>query len=195
MTRVGFAALIFVIAAGCVNPFTTRETEQPKAGTTNFITPSIPEVVFSNLESAFGESNVENYIRSFVDTTRSDKRFTFVPDQGVAATQPGTFSGWNLEDERRYLNRVFQATPPDSGRSLIFTLMNRDEGTTTASFTQEYEFIVRHTRQSESIPVVFKGQSKFLLEVNDTGDWAIYKWEDFSNGQDPSWSELKALFQ
>ncbi|MFQ5865551.1 MAG: hypothetical protein ACE5IW_10015, partial [bacterium] len=121
--------------------------------------------------------------------------FTFIPDQGVAATQPGTFTDWDLEDERRYLNQLFQATPADSVSNLKLEEEVRNEGITTATFTQNYELIVRHTRQADNIPAVIRGQSKFWLEVNETGDWAIYTWEDFSNGVDPSWSELKAVFQ
>lgn len=195
MTRAGFFALILIVAAGCENPFTTRVPEPPEQNNSNFISPSIPEIVFVNLQITVKDRNVENYMRSFVDTTRSDKRFTFVPDQGVAANRPGTFTDWSFHDERRYLNRVFQATPSDSIRNLNFEEVQRDERTAMAIFTQDYEIIIHHTRQSENIPVVFRGQSKFWLEVNNAGDWAIYKWEDFNNGQDPSWSELKALFQ
>lgn len=195
MKRTGVILLNFFITTGCVNPFSTREPEPPEQNASNFITPSTPEIVFINLRVAIKDRNVENYIRSFVDSTRSQRRFTFIPDQGVAATQPGTFTDWDLEDERRYLNQLFQATPADSTSNLKLDERIRDEAATTATFTQDYELMVRHTRQSNNIPAVFRGQSKFWLEVNETGDWAIYKWEDFSNGVDPSWSELKALFQ
>ncbi|MFQ5772135.1 MAG: hypothetical protein ACE5HX_16480, partial [bacterium] len=86
--------LIFFTIIGCANPFSTRAPEPPEQNSSNFITPSTPEIVFVNLQIAIQERNVENYIRSFVDTTRSDKRFTFVPDQGVAATNPGVFLNW-----------------------------------------------------------------------------------------------------
>lgn len=195
MIRLRVAAFVFIIATGCANPFSTREPEPPDQNVSNFITPSTPEIVFVNLKVAIRERNVENYIRSFVDSTRSQRRFTFVPDRGVAATQPGTFTDWDLEDERRYLNQLFQATPVDSASNLKLDEEIRNEGSATATFTQNYELTVRHGRQSNNIPAVFRGQSKFWLEVNETGDWAIYRWEDFSNGVDPSWSELKSLFQ
>lgn len=179
----------------CENPFTTREPEPPQQNTSNFISPSSPEIVFTNLQIAFAERNVENYMRSFVDTTRSDEQYTFVPDQGVAARNPGIFSNWNLEDERRYLVQLLQATPRDSVLSLQFKLDNRSEGTDVATYTQEYVILARSRREGENIPTRIAGESKFWLQRNETGDWAIYHWEDFTNGIDPSWSELKALFQ
>jgi hypothetical protein len=151
--------------------------------------------VFINLQIAVREKNVENYIRCFVDTTRSRQRFTFVADQRAAANHPGVFQLWELQDERRYLTRLFQALPADSARGLRFIEENRNEGATQASFRLNYEISVRHTRGGEGIPAIYRGLSNFMLEKNQTGDWAIYRWEDFTNGVDPSWSELKALFQ
>lgn len=185
----------FLAGIGCLDPFSAREPEPPDQSRSNFIPPTAPEIVFANLQIAIQENNVENYVRSFVDSTRSDKRFTFVPDQGVAATNPGIFASWGLEDERRYLTQLLQAIPADSSLGLSFLQQNRNEGATTAIITQSYELIARHTRQSANIPAVVRGEARFSLEKNLTGDWGIYMWEDFTNGVDPTWSELKALFQ
>jgi len=188
-------ALLLTFGFGCENPFSTREPEPPEQNSSTFINPSIPELVFVNLQLSFQERNVENYIRSFVDTTVSAQSFSFIPDQGVAATNPGTFQNWNLENERLYLLQLIQATSPDSTLGLTFREESRNEGAQTATFTQDYEIVVRHQRRDDDIPAIFRGQSKFWLSKNETGDWAITQWEDFTNGQDPSWSELKVLFQ
>lgn len=187
--------LLLIFSQGCENPFTTREPEPPEQTTSTFISPSSPDLVFINLQLAFSERNAENYIRSLVDTTRSDRAFEFIPDQGVAAAQPGTFLNWNLEEERRYLVQLLQSTPRDSAFSLLFTEENRIEDAQTATFTQNYAIVARHSIESSNIPKEYRGQSRFLLERNETGDWAIYRWEDFTNGTDPPWSELKAFFQ
>ena len=195
MSKVSFLSLLIIVGLACENPFSTREAEPPDAQTpSTFVSPTNPEFVFVNLQFAVSERNVENYIRSFVDSTRSQQRFSFVPDQGVQAVNPGTFVDWNLENERHYLSQVLQATPGDSVRSLSFAEESSSETSGTATFTQNYELIFEHS-QKGNIPTVFRGQSKFWLERNDTGDWAIYRWEDFTNGVDPSWSELKALFR
>ncbi|MFQ5637839.1 MAG: hypothetical protein ACE5IR_07555 [bacterium] len=189
--------VIFLCALlSCENPFTTREPESPEQRTSNFIPPSTPEIVFVNLQIAIKERNVENYIRSFVDTTRSSQSFSFIPDQGIAATNPGVFLNWQLEDERRYVTNLLQVTPRDSIPDLRFILEgSRSESSTSATFTQNYTLVVRHTRQESNIPTEFRGQSRFMLEKNETGDWAIYMWEDFANDDNPSWSELKAFFR
>ncbi|MFQ5675162.1 MAG: hypothetical protein ACE5G1_04635 [bacterium] len=141
------------------------------------------------------ERNVENYIRNFVDSTRSRNRFTFIPDNGTAEINPEIFTNWSLENERRYLSQVFQVTNRDSLVSLSFREQSPPNiEFNTATFTQTYELIVRHSL-AEKTPVLFRGQATFSLERNDSGDWAIYRWEDFTNGADPSWSELKAFFQ
>ena len=195
MNKISFVFLLIVLSLTCENPFTTRKAEPPDTqNPSTFIPPTNPEFVFLNLQFAVLEWNVENYILSFVDSTRSQQRFTFVPDQGVAAVNPGTFADWNLENERRYLFQVLQATPGDSAHSLSFGEESRSETSKTATFTQNYELIFKHSL-GRNIPTEFRGQSIFFLERNDTGDWVIYRWEDFTNGVDPSWSELKALFQ
>lgn len=184
---------LFVIACG--NPFSTREPEPPEDNTSSFIPPTTAEIVFLNLQLAIGDKNVENYIRSFVDTTSSEKRFVFVPDQGVAARNPGVFVAWDIGDERRYFTRMLQAVPNDSTRGLNFRVSENRPGSNTATIVQSYELIVRHSQQENNIPVVVRGEARFLLERDGTGDWAIYSWEDFSNGVDPTWSDLKVSFQ
>lgn len=185
---------LLLLFPACENPFSTRRPEPPDQNSASFVPPITPDVVFINLRLAFSERNVENYIRSLVDSTRSERRFEFIPDRAVASTQPGTFEAWTLEDERTYLANLFQAIPPDSAQALDFTLQNKNESATSATFTQNYMIVANHTRQSNNIPVLYRGQSKFWLEKDAAGNWAIYRWEDIGNGEDPSWSSLKALF-
>jgi len=187
---------ILAALLACESPFTTREPESPSNNTSSLINPTTPELVFVNLQIALSERNVENYVQSFVDSTRSQRRFQFMPDQGVAASQPGTFLNWSLEEERRYVQQMFQATPADSTIRLSFETDNRSETATTATVTQNYTLIVRHRLQSPSVPAEATGQATFFLERDETGDWAIYRWEDFkTNTDDFSWSEIKAFFQ
>ena len=185
----------------CKSPFSTREPEPPDDDSSaRFIDASLPEVVFENLEYAFADRNVENYIRSFVDSTRSQLRFLFLPDQSVAANHPGVFLNWLIENERRYMEQLLQVVPSDSALSLLF--LNKTQQSPTVNdvtFDVDYIIIARHTKQDvnipENLPVVMKGNAKFRLAKNQTGTWEIYRWEDFSNSTDPSWSELKAALR
>ena len=185
-----------LISVACESPFTTREAELPDGSSSTFLNPTSPDIVFVNLRIAFDERNVENYIRTFVDSTRSSRRFKFLPDEGVAATRPGTFLNWSLEDERRYLIKLFQATSPDSVLRLTFVEDKTDESANSATVTQNYRLTARHSRQELGLGPEVLGQAIFYLERNETGDWSIHRWEDFKvNTADQSWSELKAFFQ
>ena len=193
MNKNSFVFFLIVLGLACENPFSTRKAELPDIqNPATFISPTDPETVFLNLQFAVRERNVENYILSFIDSTRSQRRFTFVPDQGTATANSGTFEHWSIENERLYLFQLLQATPSDS-LHLNFREESRSETSETAVFIQNYEMVVEHSRTN--IATEFRGQSKFFLERNETGDWAIYRWEDFSNSVDPSWSDLKAAFQ
>ncbi len=195
MNKFFFAFFLIVLGLACENPFSTRKAEPPdNQNPSTFIPPTNPEFVFLNLQFAVRERNVENYILSFVDSTLSQQQFTFVPDQGVAAANPGTFAGWSLEDERLYFIQLLRETPTDSVHSLSFVEESSSEISGTATFTQNYELIFKHSLTGNT-PTEFRGQSIFWLERNETGNWAIYRWQDLGNGTDPSWSELKALFQ
>ncbi len=196
MQKAFFKILLIVtiyLVQSCENPFVTREPEPPTENPSTFINPTTPDFVFINLQIAASERNTENFILSFVDSTRSERRFVFIPDQNIAAAQPGTFLNWSLEDERQYLVQAFQVTPEDSTIQLSFDEMERNESTSTAKITMDYRLFFAHS--SDLYPSEIQGQAIFFLERNDTGDWAIYRWEDFKTIEEViSWTELKALF-
>ncbi len=187
--------LAMVLSWACANPFSTRSPEPPDRTTSTFVNPSSPEIVFINLANSIQERNIENYVRSFVDSARSVRRFVFVADQGVASTRPGTFLDWGLESERTYLGHMFQATPRDSLISVKFSEQNRNDTSTTSEVTQNYTLIIAHSQNSQGLGRVIRGQASFLLERDESGDWAIYRWEDFKlDSNEQSWSDLKAFF-
>src|SRR3990172_972100 len=138
------ALILLLLTTACESPFTTREPEKPETNYSNYSNPSSPQIVFINMQNAIIERNAENYIRSFIDSTRSAKRFEFIPDQAVAAAQPGTFDFWSLENERQYLVQMFQATPADSTIRLVFDVVERTETSDNATFIQNYTLVVRH---------------------------------------------------
>lgn len=183
-------------ALSCANPFSTREPEPPDRGGSSYVNPSDPTLVFQNMRIAIGQRNVENYLRSFVDTSRSVRGFEFIPDQGVAAANPGIFLGWSLEDERRYLVELLQAIPKDSTASLSFDIESFSESANTATFVQDYFIVAKHSQRSQGIGGEIRGRATFFLEQDESGNWAIYRWEDLKleAGQE-SWSELKAFFR
>lgn len=185
---------VVVLLAACENPFATREPELPNRSASSWIPPQSPDIVLINLRNALLQKNVENYLRSLVDTTRSTRRFRFEPDQSAVVANPGVFDGWDLERERFYLSQLFAVLPDDSVRSLIFTELSSNVSVDTAEFTRTYELRLHHTQQNQGIPAVVRGQATFWLSSDASGNWAIHRWADFGNDQDPSWSDIKAGF-
>ncbi len=197
LRQVFYLATACVLVAGaCENPFTTREPELPSQNTSGFLDRSSVENVFLNLQAAFTDRNVETYVQSFVDSTRSERRFEFAPDEGVALSQPGIFLGWDLDRERRYFSRMLQATPADSVLALFLVEADREPPrSSTAVITQDYTIVVEHSSPSGGLGGDINGQARFFLERDEFGDWAIYRWEDTKTEPDNfSWSELKAFF-
>jgi len=190
------AAMVLVSFNACENPFQTRAPEPPRRAQGTFVLPHSPAIVFINLRSALAELNVVNYERCFTDSTRSSRRFRFIPEPAVANTNPGLFSLWSIKEERGYFARMRDPLPADS----IFTLTLRPDSLQTvvtgdsAIFLQRYELIARHQRQTSGVPRKVSGEGRFWLSRDQFGDWSIYRWADFSSGSAFTWSTLKAAF-
>lgn len=154
--------------------------------------PTSPEIVLENLKNAIRERNVENYIRSLVDTLKSQRRFVFVPDPEVLKNNPAVFENWSLEKEREYVTRLLASLPSDSVIQLTFMDVTQPVISDSSIFDEKYVFIVNHTLQN--IPRRTSGRAIFYLEENTDGNWSIYRWEDIRMENQPTWSEIKASF-
>jgi hypothetical protein len=189
--------LVVSLAIGfnaCENPFQTRAPEPPKRVQGTFVLPHSPGIVFSNLRNALAELNVVNYERCFADSTRSGRRFRFIPEATVANTNPGLFARWGLKEERDYFARMRDPLPADSTFSLRLDSLQTVVTGDSAIFLQRYELLVRHQRQASGVPRKVSGEGRFWLSRDQFGDWSIYRWADFSSGSALTWSTLKAAF-
>ncbi len=194
LRAVALVAGPILLLGACKTPFSTREPEVPNRQASSWIPPQSPDIVLINLRNALMQKNVENYLRSLVDSTRSARRFRFEPDQSAAVANPGVFSRWDVQKERFYLQQLFSVLPDDSLRIVEFTPLSSSVSVDTAEFTRSYELQLHHTQQRQGIPAVVRGQATFWLSSDASGNWAIHRWADFGNGRDPSWSDLKAAF-
>lgn len=186
--------LVLVLTSACTNPFTTREPEPPETGGIPFLPPRTPEVVLQNMRNAILEQNVENYIRCLSDAARVARGFVFLPEPGVANENPGVFDNWSRESERNYFVQQRAFLPADSLRNLSLQTVQSSQFADSAQFVENYTLTLRHTQRDRGVPVIVGGQATFWLGVDDFGDWAIYRWEDRSNSDLPTWSVLKAAY-
>lgn len=195
MPHLLLAITLAASGAGCENPFATRSPDFPdNAGGYHWIPPFASELVLENLRNAIADQNVENYLRCFSDSTRTGQRFRFDAETVVANQNPGLFSGWSLAEERDYFIQLRAALPADSARSLLLDSLQTISYGDSAVFLRSYVLVVRHKRQSIGVPGRMTGALRFWLVKDQFGEWSIYRWADFSTGQAPTWSSLKAAF-
>ncbi len=196
--------LLPLLLTGCDAIFGTREPEPPKddIGRSLWQQPTSPGIVLTNLKNAFLERNEENYLRSLVDSTSSERVFVYIPSQEASVSNPGAFEGWGLNEERVYINLLFSETslPVGALSSLEFTRFEEPSiPSDSALFEEIYELDLEHSL--ENVPTKFTGIAKFRMARSSDGSWSIYRWEDitFSSESDtlnlPTWSELKARVQ
>ncbi|MBI5476834.1 MAG: hypothetical protein HY964_08880 [Ignavibacteriales bacterium] len=164
--------------------FSPRTPEKPTSGTSAFQPPVTPEIVLENFSNAITSSNVDNYMRCFVDTSASDFAYVFLPSGNFQ----GLFQSWTLGDERRYFQNL--GKPLYSVPVLTLTNLNSDRRTSTSvEFTMNYLLIYPHQRPNVSNSV--QGYLRLYLSIDDQQRWGINKWEDTKTVTDSTWSYLK----
>ncbi|MDZ7369578.1 MAG: hypothetical protein ONB12_00230 [candidate division KSB1 bacterium] len=180
--------------AGCDNPFATREPEPPKQTQSNWIQPVSPTYVLINLRNAVSEKNRSNYLRCLSDSSTAKRSFSFIADPAVANVYPALFSRWGKEEEANYLNQLFSYVPKDSTAKLSFERLNETVYQDSVVLLQNYELTVHYKCSEPNCPHVFRGQAEFHFIRSEDQIWYITKWIDYSTGDLPTWSLLKARF-
>ena len=188
----GSVIFVFLVTVSCGNPFSTREPELPSGLQTAWIQPVTPEIVFENLIAAFRERNVENYIRCFGLAEAVRQGFTFVPEISVANNYRGVFANWNIDEERNYINQLFNLLPADSSSSLLLTDVTEIPYGDSLRTTKEYDLLLGH--KNPSVPNRLIGRMEISLRKGADALWFISYWADFKTGDFPVWSLLKAQF-
>ncbi|CUS99402.1 hypothetical protein JGI3_02298 [Candidatus Kryptobacter tengchongensis] len=188
--------LFFLICFAIVSCqlFKTRSPELPTevADQSSWKQPVTPEITLENLRNAIYNRNTENYIRCFVDSNFSEKRFTFIPTQEAQIQYPEIFKDWSLNNERNYFNNIKANVPQGAISELVlsgnFQSFSIDSAVYYASYLVSFQHVVK------DIPQSAKGNLQFYLTSDRNGNWVIYKWIDIKLQNEFSWSELKAKF-
>lgn len=186
--------LVIVGLAGCDQLLSTRSVEPPeRLANSRWQPPTIPEQVLTNMENAFLDRNVDNYIRCFSDSTMNEKSFQFIPDAESDIASPQTFANWFLTDERRVFQEMANSVPKDSLFQLAFDKKNEVVVTGDSAWIEVlYSLRVHHTK--ENIPQNAMGQARFSMWQNSQRNWVIYQWIDLRENKSATWSDLKAAF-
>ncbi len=189
------ASVLYFFLLACENPFATRTPEAPEGrGSSRWIPPFAAELVVENLRNAIADRNVENYVRCFVDSSRTGRHLQFFPETAVANNNPGIFLDWGPAQERDYFSQLRAATPGDSICTLQLDSLQTILFSDSAQFFYEYDLIARHRRQSAGVPGRVQGELRFWLIKDSFGEWAIQRWADFATKPAQTWSALKVAF-
>ena len=181
MGRIVF--LLIFLLHGC-DLFSTREPEVPTQGSSGFKPPVTADIVIDNFKSSITEYNADNYLRCFVDTTASARRFTF----SASGDFFGLFARWGLEEERRYFENLGQ--PLSQVPVLEFSDMREENRTSVSTeYTMNYLFFFPHQRAGITKQV--RGYMHLYLALDNQQRWAIYQWDDRRTASDSTWSYLK----
>lgn len=189
-----FTVFLMLLAFSCDNPFATRNPEPPKNEQSTWIQPTSPNYVLANLRNAISEKNITNYMRCLADTSNSDKQFRYVAEPSVANANPGLFERWDKQDEFNYLNQLSAFVPKDSTQKASLTTLKENTFQDSVILFQSYELDVHYNCQEIDCIHDMEGQVEFRLVRTNEDLWYIYRWSDFSTGDNPTWSDLRAVF-
>ncbi len=186
-------ALIFL--ALCLHScglFDTRDVQTPSQPRSTFTQPTTPDIVISNLNFAIAEKNLDNYMRCFVDTAFSPRRFKYFADAVSAASYP-VFNGWTLTNERSYYNNLVSLTNENASSNLFLSNVSFSTGIDSTVVDSDYTLVFDHNRQG--IAKVTKGKLRFIMSPDTRSLWSIHAWYDFIlTSTDTTWSNVKANF-
>lgn len=172
--------------------FDSRSVEPPTVSRSTYTPPTSPGIVITNLNFAIAEKNLDNYMRCFVDSAFSVRRFKYFPDAVSQSSYP-VFQTWSLYNERIYFSNLITATDPVASSNLFPDNLNVNTAIDSAIVDMDYILIFNHNRGN--VPKEVKGKLRFIMGTDTRGLWSVHSWYDFINGNnDTTWSFLKANF-
>lgn len=172
--------------------FETRDSETPTQSRSTFIQPTLPEYVIVNMSFAIAEKNLDNYMRCFVDSNFSPRRYKYFPD-AVSQTSYPVFLNWQLTQERNYFSNLISFTTPTAPSNFFADEVTYNTAIDSAVVDMNYILIFDHNRKG--ITTQAKGKLRFILGTDIRGQWSIHTWYDFiDTNNDTTWSVIKANF-
>jgi hypothetical protein len=183
--------LLLLVILGCSDPFSSRESEPPVGDNGTFIQPVTPQIVLFNLENAYKEFIVTNYMMCL------DSNFFFKYDFVIRQIDERD-SGWYYSEELRLIESSFNSLLADSATLISLSLSplidQQDQAfDTTAILYRSYILIhINAISDSTADTTEYLGTSIFTLIENEQGLWSIIHWEDqHQNTNIPSWADYK----
>jgi hypothetical protein len=182
---------LLLVILGCSDPFSSRESEPPIGDNGTFIQPVTPQIVIFNLENAYTENIVTNYMMCL------DSNFFFKYDFVILPIDEQD-SGWYYTEELRLIESSFNSHLADSAsifRLSLNPLIDQQDQAfdTSAILYRSYTLIhINNISDSTADTTEYLGTSIFTMIENQQGLWSIIHWEDqHQNTNIPSWADYK----
>lgn len=185
-----------VITVGC-ELFTTRDPEQPDVGDSGYIPPNEPDILLLNFENSIRNLNSDNYYKCFYEEI-GDKpfKYKFFPASSALASYPSLFDDWDIEFERRLINRLSSQFGTEK---IQISFPNRKpilETPDSAIFSADYILTLPEKNLSQIID--FRGRIQLTMVSKSNGLWYIVSWFDYQSSdgdiETKTWSFLKAIY-
>lgn len=176
---------IFILF-GC-DIFDTREPEVPENTNIDLNIPLEPDEVFENLKQSFFQKNSEFYNTLFIDSAFLSSQFQFIPSNQSISQYP-TLNDWDLTSEKAYFFNLINSFGEDEILNLSLENLNTQIFGDSAKYQFSYNLIL------PGLDVPFKGTSNFTVKRDIRQQWVITFWEDISNNENESWSDVKGKY-
>jgi len=183
--------IVAALAGGC-GLFDPRDPEEPSQSSLNFLPPTDPNVVITNLQSAIEQKSVANYAACFSDASRGMQPFVFIPSADAAAIYGSVLGSWTLQEEQAYFQNIIARSTQQANATLALTLK-----TTTVwsdSVVSAYDYVLVFEHNDPGFPKTARGSLQFTLREDASNFWSIQRWVDFKTTSDISWSHFKGKF-
>jgi len=187
------AACWLLLGGGC-NLFEPRDPETPSQSSDSFLPPTDPDAVNENLQNAIAQKNSVNYVRCFADPSRTPHPFLYFPSPDAGSRYASVFVTWTVDQERTYFQNLVARSSGKVNAYSNLLLTNRSVTLTGDSSIQAYDYTLTFEHNDPAFPTVAVGNLQFVLGLDNSNAWVIYRWSDFKTTSDVTWSHFKGKF-
>jgi hypothetical protein len=184
-------ALFLILSAGC-GLFGPRDPEPPNQSSLNYLPPTEPSIVVTNLVSAIDQKNVQNYVSCFSDPSKGGRPYVFIPSAEGSSQYGSALSGWTVAQEQAYFQNLVAKSPSTAFSSLA--LSSKDSLVTSDSVVYGYHYVFTFEHSDPGFPKLSQGDLQFTIAPDKNNFWSISRWVDFKTGTDITWSSFKGKF-
>ncbi len=196
MFRASIILLLFLFLWTC-ELFVPRDSEPPINTNDPYAwkPPTAPEIVLENLANAFPAHKTNYYLDGLSFDPETALKFSFLPDQSVATSQPGIFTDWGYAEEENFITQLFQILNENDLQRLEWTIQQSSSLENRYEIIADYMLSFSYQGTRSPLPNQLKGQAILTLVQNTDQLYQVSLWQDSKNDTLPCWSDLKALIQ